>query len=120
MNTYTTLVEQVGHPSVNIEGWPSHDVAGLFDALSRWTLDPSLGDCKCRAWESVAVRNAETGRTTFEEVRPMFPEHPEAMSYSGNFLRYSFCFHIVTHDTALIAALDAAIAANGSIIERAA
>jgi hypothetical protein len=42
----------------------------------------------------------------------VFPDHPKAVSYLGNFVGYSFAFNLYTDDQELIAQLDAAIAEN--------
>lgn len=45
-------------------------------------------------------------------TKPIYPEHPNAVRYCGNFVGYSFAFWLVTDDETLIARLDAAIKAN--------
>lgn len=129
MTTHKTIVHHAGHRNT-IPGWPTADLAGIFDALERWDLDPTFVTMndghtftpeapdtpyRCLNW-----RCKETMQTSLEGVQtiryiltqPIDPEHPLAQSFSGNFLEYSFGFHVTTDDPEVIARLDAAIAAN--------
>lgn len=129
MTTHKTTVHHAGHRS-GIPGWPTNDLAGIFDALERWILDPifvAMDDghtftpeaprqpYKCLNWMC-----RETRQTSLEGVQtsryiltaPIDPERPLMWSYSGNFMAYSFGFHVTTDDPEVIARLDAAIAAN--------
>lgn len=123
-----TKVMYIGSPST-IPGWPSNDIEGLFDALSRWTLHP---DCdfseeppvvpmawhspfKCPAWCEARYFNRTVDgceRRYYMGTKPIYPDHPDAVAYSGNFLGYSFAFSLHTDDEGLIARLDSAIAEN--------
>lgn len=111
-----------------IPGWPEHGtIAGLLDALKRWPLDPSLnlstdphfdphpqrapyrGPALTCGWFHYSV---ERGCTVYHYGKPRHPEAPDAVSYLGNFVGYSFAFNLDTDDPQLIATLDAAIADN--------
>ncbi len=52
------------------------------------------------------------GCTVYHYGKPCHPEAPDAVSYLGNFIGYSFAFNLDTDDPQLIATLDAAIADN--------
>lgn len=107
----------IGNAHAAIEGWPTSDIDGLLDAMKRWPLDPGfnspndIAPFRCRAWKSVCVSGHGRSRV-YEEVCPLYPEHPEAVQYLGNFLSYSFGFMVETDCPELIERLDAAIAAN--------
>jgi hypothetical protein len=64
----------------------------------------------CRATRQTSLEGHHCTRYVLTE--PIDPEHPMMWSYSGNFLGYSFGFHVTTDDPEVIARLDAAIAAN--------
>ena len=125
-----TVVQFIGNRA-NMPNWPTNDIDGLFDALTRWALDfrqsrtsaldmalrdpedDKAGPFRGRAWCGCDARYDQTlGRVRYYATRPMYPDYPEAVSYTGNFLGYSFCFVFDTNDPELIARLDAAIAAN--------
>lgn len=113
-------IHHIGHSS-SIPGWPTNDLEGLFDALSRWALDPRLNMqasaeekpyCE-RAWGGcVRLYNDKLKRTVYTATVPLYPEAPDALRYWGNFTGYSFGFTLDTDDPELITRLDAAIAAN--------
>lgn len=127
--TFQILQSNIGSKT-NIPGWPSNDIQGLFDALCKWTLDPRAIESKddpdhphaefdapgrCLAWvdciqEPIERSNGKLRR--YVGTRPMFPEHPKAVSFVGNFLSYSFGFNVVTDDKDLIEHLDALIKQN--------
>ena len=128
---YSALLEDIG-TKTSIPNWPKNDLEGLFDALSRWTLDP-MNDLsgndpghphaafhapfRCLAWGScISEPIPGTNLTKYRYVgtKPIYPDHPEAVSYLGNFVGYSFGFHVVTDDVDLIAELDRRIAENMS------
>lgn len=111
----------------SIPNWPTNDLNGLFDALSRWQLDPSH-DCskepefagkpfvapfRGRAWgHCIQQYDEKLRKRVFIATKPIHPDHPDAVRYSGNFLEYSFGFWLDTDDPHLIERLDQAIAAN--------
>lgn len=118
-------VADIGRPT-SIAGWPTNDLDGLFDALSRWPLEPrmsgadsvpwppqvNLGPFVCFAWCACVKTGWNDGTFSYRGTRPLYPDHPEARNYFGNFCGYSFGWNVVTDDPDLIARLDAAIAAN--------
>lgn len=124
---YLTVVKHAGG-KLNCPDWPSNDLNGIFDALSRWPLDPSMALSDddiwppqarmapfcCFAWVNcVSMQTYKPRyRTLYRGTTPLYPDHPEALSYFGNFHGYSFGFNIETDDPELIARMDAAIAAN--------
>ncbi|CAM8641963.1 hypothetical protein MCEMSEM18_03497 [Comamonadaceae bacterium] len=66
-----------------------------------------------RCWGAcVSVPIEGTHRRRYVDTKPIHPAHPEAVRYCGNFFETSFAFELDTDDTALIALLDALIAAN--------
>ena len=110
-----------------IQGWPSNDLAGLFDALARWELDsrldysnapefagkPGVAPFRGRAWGHCVKQYDEAlQKHVWVGTRPIHPEHPNAVRNCGNFLEYSFGFWLDTDDPELIARLDGAIAEN--------
>lgn len=121
--TFQILQSNIGSKT-NIPGWPSNDIQGLFDALCKWMLDPRAIESKddpdhphaefdapgrCLAWvdciqEPIERSNGKLRR--YVGTRPMFPEHPKAVSFVGNFLSYSFGFNVVTDDKDLIEHLE--------------
>lgn len=116
-------IHHIGRPTT-IPGWPQADtIEGLLDALSRWTLDPRLDlrepeerhlpAYRGRAWGSCTGRwNPEKHRTIYTATKPIYPDSPDAVRYTGNFIGYSFGFTLDTDEPELIARLDAAIAQN--------
>lgn len=107
--------------------WPTNDLDGLFDALSRWPLDrrvdlsnlpeyrddPLNAPFRGRAWGNCEKRyNASLARAVYIATKPIYPDYPNAVRYCGNFVGYSFGFWLDTADADLIRRLDSAIAAN--------
>lgn len=117
-------IKHIGSPTTIIPGWPAAGtLEGLFDALSRWTLDPRLDmrdedeqhapPFRARAWGYCEKRwSVAKGRYQFHATKPIYPDSPDAVAYCGNFLGHSFGFALDTDEPELIARLDAAIAAN--------
>jgi hypothetical protein len=110
-----------------IPGWPENTIEGLFDALERWELDGRLNhagdprftphpDRKPFRWPALrsggSSYSQELGCAVYLDGPPIYPDAPDAVSYCGNFVGYSFGFHLTTDDRALIERLDAAIAKN--------
>ncbi len=109
---------------------PEHGtIAGLLDALRRWDLEPWLDQsaspglarhsqrrpyrgpaCKAGPVEYLVVDG--TLQRVTSDGDPLYPDHPNTVSYLGNFLQHSFGFRLDTDDPALISRLDAAIAHN--------
>ncbi len=120
-------IQHIGRP-LNRPDWPeAGTLAGLFDALSRWVLDPTfnmMGDPQLQPhplrgpYKGPALRCAgrrydpATGFNVYLHGAPVYPDAPNAVSYCGNFAGYSFAFNLATDDPELIARLDAAIAWN--------
>lgn len=120
-------IDHIGTRSA-IPGWPQNGtIEGLLDALSRWELDPCLDFSRAPQYESHPDRQPyrrpaslgggrkwsdELGGYRYLDGPPLYPEHPTAVSFTGNFLGYSFGFNLTTDDRELIARLDAAIAQN--------
>jgi hypothetical protein len=122
------LASEIGsHNCCHIEGWPTNNLDGLFDALSRWPLDGTLDLSKrpeyCDMPGNAPYRGLAWGHCVLQYdqrlqkrvavgTKPIYPEHPDAVRYVGNFIGYSFGFWLDTDDKHLIEKLDAAIAAN--------
>jgi hypothetical protein len=122
-------IEHIGSPhTAGWEGWPEHGtIAGLLDALSRWPLErlwdhsespkfephPDRKPFRCPSLSSGGqVFSAKLGHTLYLDGPPCYPDHPTAVTYTGNFLTHSFAFRLNTDDRELIAKIDAAIATN--------
>lgn len=115
-------IQHIGRPFPGRSDWPeAGTLAGLFDALSRWALSPhqnmtghpELQPHPLRGpYKSPALRCAGKVGGVYRYGAPVYPDAPRAVSYSGNFLGYSFGFSLATDDPELIARLDAAIAWN--------
>lgn len=124
------IVHHIGRPTT-IPGWPTNDLAGLFDALGRWPLEtrldgstspelephprraPYRGPARLFAgkqWR--ASRSDGTPGYVYLGGAPAYPDAPDAVTYCGNFEAYSFAWSLSTDDPELIARLDAAIADN--------
>ncbi len=124
--TEAFLTVVTGSNSNNIPGWPTSDLNGVFDALSRWTLDPFLeGNPKyategeefepfsCKAWTCDDGKFIpELNVRQYKLIAPIHPEAPDAISFEGNFIGYSFGFRVETNDVALMEKLRKAIADN--------
>lgn len=120
-------IHHIGRP-LNRPDWPqTGTIEGLLDALDRWDLDTSLDHSSDPCFDPHPDRkpfrhpcltllrkvySTELGRNRYISGDPVYPDHPTAVSFVGNFLEYSFGFAIDTDDRELIAKLDAAIAAN--------
>jgi hypothetical protein len=122
------IIHHVGQKT-SIPDWPeTNTIEGLFQALARWALCPRMnyvGDrylvqdefrkpFRGRAWgHCVRERNPDHPEVImYIGTKPIYPDSPNAVSYCGNFMGYSFGFHLVTDEPALIERLDAAISAN--------
>lgn len=122
------IINSVGHPTT-IPGWPLTDtIEGLFDALVRWALCPRCNFVKDdylvqdefrkpfrgRAWgDCIRQKNPDRPEIMmYVGTKPIYPDAPNAVRYSGNFLEVSFGFSVDTDEPALIERLDAAISAN--------
>jgi hypothetical protein len=128
VHPYRILSQNIGTSS-GIEGWPSRDLDGLIQALGQWTLaahaamhgeDPThphvafeapyrgLAWCAC-VQEPIP---GDIYRKRYVGTKPIYPDHPNAVRYCGNFEGYSFGFELDTDDPALMKVLDDLIAAN--------
>ncbi len=120
------LASDIGTVS-RIPNWPTNDLDGLYDALSRWALDPRLNFSKLPEFRDLPGRapyrglawgycvwryDQSLGRRVPVATAPIYPEFPDAVRYCGSFVDYSFGFWLDTADAGLIAKLDLAIAAN--------
>ncbi len=119
---YNVIHQNIG-TRVNRPDWPSNDILGLIDALHIWPLDLSfIGDENCKdyrgpfkhlQWGHCIQRyDAKRQRMGWVSTAPAYPEHPNAIGYNGNFIGYSFGFHVVTDDQELIKTLDYSISLN--------
>lgn len=110
-----------------IAGWPTGDIAGLFDALQRWPLDrrqdlskepgyserPGSAPFRGLAWGHCHMQyNQELQKPIAVATKAIYPDHPNAVRFCGNFTGQSFGFWLDTDNKYLIERLDAAIAAN--------
>lgn len=125
---YSIIAAQIGS-NTTIPNWPTQDLEGVFQALDQWSLCPRLNMAgqdpnhphvayenpyRCLAWgyckaEPIPEQNF---RPRYVGTKPIYPDHPEAVSYCMNFLGYSFCINLTTDDPNLIAELDLRIAEN--------
>lgn len=120
------LAAQIGTNS-GIANWPTNDLDGLFDALKRWPLDirfdlstdPAYAECpgtapfRGRAWGNCVFQyNEVMKKRVAVATKPIYPDHPNAVRYCGNFVSYSFGFWFDTYDADLISRSDHAIAEN--------
>lgn len=120
------LASQIG-TKAPIDNWPTNDLDGLFDAMKRWPLDgrldmskepefagnPGVAPFRGRAWGHCVFQYDETlHRRVAVATKPIYPNHPDAVRFCGNFIGYSFGFWLDTDDAALIERLDRAIADN--------
>lgn len=83
--------------------------ADMRDPQEMANAKPYRGLC----WGNCILEPIEgTDRKRYVGTKAIHPEHPDAVRYFGNFFEYSFAFELDTDDPALIAYLDACIAAN--------
>lgn len=123
---FRVLAADIG-TAASIPNWPTQDLNGLIDALQRWKLcsrtlaqeDPGhphsaykrpyrglcWGHCRVEPMEGTHLRR-------YVGTQPIYPDHPEAVRYFGNFVGYSFGFSLDTDDKALIELLDRLIEEN--------
>jgi hypothetical protein len=110
-----------------IKNWPTSDIDGLFDALKRWQLDTRLdlsadpayeGRPGCAPFRGLAFGHCvaqyvpKLDRRIYIGTKAIYPDHPDAVRYVGNFIGYSFGFWLDTDDMELINRLDQAISEN--------
>lgn len=124
--TYHVISANVGTHS-SIKGWPTNDLTGLFEALSKWPLDRrfdlsgasgAMAPFKGMAWGHCVMQfDAKKQKRVPVATAPIYPDFPDAVEYCGNFLAHSFGFSLVTADKTLIAALDNAIALNLATVQ---
>lgn len=118
--TYHVFSSDIGTKATLIKNWPTNDIPGLLDALSRWPLDRSLAlessdlePFKSRAWGNCVLQyDPKFQKRVHVGTQPIYPDFPDAVVYCGNFLGHSFGFHLITADRNLIRELDEAIAKN--------
>lgn len=101
MAKYKTLSMRIGSK------WPgekSDDINALLDMLEREPLDPRRGPfvvaCKVGRTEHRA-----SGVRYVDTKVPVYPKHPRALNFSGNFWHVNYPFSIDTADRELIAVL---------------
>lgn len=120
-------IQHIGSP-LNRPDWPqAGTIEGLLDALSKWDLDTSLDYSNDPRFDAHPDRkpfrhpclsllrqaySQALGMNCYISGPPVYPDHPTAVRFVGNFLEYSFGFTLDTDDRELIAKLDAAIASN--------
>lgn len=124
---YWILAQSIG-TTFTTEDWPTNDLDGLIKALKQWTLganaamhgeDPDHPHVEFEApyrglaW-SDCIEEPIPGqyRRRFVGTRPIYPEHPKAVRFCGNFEKFSFGWSLDTDDQSLIKLLDELIAAN--------
>lgn len=109
-------------------GWPQRDtLGGLLAALQRWDLSLELDQSSSPTLAEHPARKPFRspmlgfGKAYFDVLKqcmcvpygsPIYPEHPNAVAFQGNFVEASFGFCLETDDPALIARLDEAIGKN--------
>ncbi len=93
-------------------------LAVLFERLAVHTLDPSfelhgnfVGPCHGAA-PAGYDHSAQPPRLQWLDTGPLYPEHPQALQFWGNFLDVSHVFCVHTDDPETVKALSAAIRAN--------
>jgi len=121
------LAANIGTPRFKSLNWPTNDLDGLFEALRRWPLNPrhdlsrdpefagkpGVAPFRGHAWgHCVKGYDPALQRTIWIATRPVYPSHPDAVRYAGNFAGYSFGFCLDTDAPELIEKLDRAIADN--------
>ncbi len=88
----------------------------LLARMQAETLDPvfeEYGNFVSPARKAHRECSEATGwKDVYTDAGPIYPEHPDAMHFWGNFRTYSHVFSIYTDDPALIERLTAAIRAN--------
>ena len=88
----------------------------LLERLQTETLDPMFeeyGNFVHPARKAHRECSERTGwKDVYTDAGPIYPDHPNAVRFWGNFLTYSHVFSIDTDDPALIEKLTAAIRAN--------
>jgi hypothetical protein len=85
-------------------------IEALFERLKTEVLDPVFE--KYGDFQYVPHAGVRTEDGGFADGDPIYPNHPDAVTFFGNFLTYSHVFQIDTNDQELIERLSAAIAAN--------
>ena len=125
---YRVLKLRVG-AITTIPDWPTPDLNGLIKALKEWTLYPGFDmsgtdpehphvafekPYRCLAWGHCITEpiKGQVYRKRYVGTKPIYENHPNAVSYCGNFLTYSFGFQLDTDDEALIQLLDQLISTN--------
>lgn len=88
----------------------------LIARLQSETLDPTFeefGNFVSPARKATRINDESTNwRDKYVDAGPIYPEHPDALHFWGNFLTYSHVFSIYTDDPDVIERLTAAIRAN--------
>lgn len=120
------LIENIGNTSQPRDGYPkSGTLEGAFEALRRWELDPRLDmtnqpglephparkPYRGPALSSAGARWTAQGRLWLDGP-PIYPEHPQAVTFTANFVNHNFGIRFTTDDPDLIAKMDDAIAQN--------
>lgn len=110
---YLTQIESNGSKWA----WEAPDnIEQLLARLQSETLDPMFeeyGNFVSPARKAHHQRDQSTGwQHVYTDAGPVYPDHPDALHFWGNFQTYSHVFSIYTDDPALIERLTAAIRAN--------
>lgn len=110
---YLTIIESNGSKWA---GEAPDPIERLLARLEAETLDPMFeeyGNFVSPARKAHHERSERTGwKDVYTDAGPIYPEHPNAVHFWGNFQTYSHVFSIYTDDPALIERLTAAIRAN--------
>jgi hypothetical protein len=103
------LIARVGHGAFWDEAAGTSDPVGVLRYMLRtWALEPKfLG-----RMEPGETPYLFRGDTIAQNGEPIYPEHPTAVRFWGNFFGASCVFSVDTTDTALIAELTGLIAEN--------
>lgn len=94
--------------------WAGEEPEGidyLLATLAETPLNPEFGEHIALAHRWTSSWN-DAGERVYQDTGPLYPEHPDAVCFTGNFWRKSSVFQIYTDDPELVAKLTAAILAN--------
>lgn len=86
----------------------------LYERLQKYTLDPKFEDYGDFCYKPYHFTRDDAGKVIDNLDRPIYPDHPEALCFFGNFFDVSGVFKIDTDEPIVIEKLKALIAANKS------
>ena len=85
----------------------------LFERLLKHVLDPRWEECFIhRAYGAIEGGRDASGRMTFVDTGPIYPDAPGALRFCGNFLEVSAVFTIDTDEPETIERLTSLIRQN--------